>query len=1125
MRRCILGVLTWVVVLGAGSVYADQLYLVKDGKPQGTIVLADGAGNYQKWAAQWLRDYVKRASGATLPIVTEGKAPAGALISVGHTKMAARAGLTTDDLKYDGCKLLVKGNVLYLIGRDAAFSSRDKRPSPWRGGAQGTIRAVTTFLEDVVGVRWLVPGPEGTFIPQTKDISVPSQFSKTFIPAIAYCDGKSPYRDPAANYANGFRVAMRYLGRGGHSWEVHIGDKYFETHPKYFALLPTGERSRATYNKDGQLTRNSHLCTSNPDVRRIMVEKIRAEFDQGYDMVQIGQSDGWQPCVCPECMKMDSHRAYATITREKPCEKIWLMHKWILDELYKSHPNKLVNVLVYGPTKWPSKRFDSLPPNAVTEMAPMTGERLEAWRGKIRKLTTYLYWWEDNCNATGFVPAPSPEWLQKTLRRYRVLHVMGIKGTPRINWGLGGPTYYAYGKLMGDPDADIDKLLHDYCVGLYEEAGPAMKRFFKLFHSRSSHTRELPYITHSYPAENAYVVLYPARVVQELDRLLKRAESKAKSERAKEWVKHTRDCFDGLKVIAEMFAAKRFFELEPTREHLLRVKRRVEAFETWRARILSYEKTYTDRWFPAYWCMAGHLMTGGSNAAYDRYYYGRHLVLKDLEALRKGEKSVRGYAIGGNLGHNEIAAPIAWDFDRILANLGKPRAEKVINAVRTARPPVLDGRVDAAWEGARPQRLEPHLSELGVKITDGAVTTVRLMYDDKCLYAAYECIEPAIEDLVLKSVGRDGDCWHCDEVELFLNIDENSQRKSMQFVAVPIENAFYDARKGFITDELHPDYSNWEVGTWNPKWRYAGYIDKRAKKWFVEIAIPYKSIGAVPPTPGTEWRGNFARCRRVGRVEDLTSWAPETFGSEPQYFGKIVFLGPGEKATRARPEPRKATRAPTSARKEPEKNFIANGDFEATEMYKGVPPPWGVVSSPPEKRQEAVRHCTVETDKSHGKGKCSLKIDFTDLDDDKGEGVRSFLFYQFVDKDGRKELLGKKVVFSFWVYYNDMSDLEGGWFPGPFLGVAAFHEGKSVSGETICLSRKYFADLGYVSAVQMYGKWIKIEKRMVIPPECDILKVSLGMYAWRKQGNAVKINRTSLCIDDISLKMAEGEDM
>ena len=1095
---------------------ADSLWLVKDGKPTATIVVAADAGNYQKWAAQRLRDHVKTASGATLPIVLETKAPAGTLISVGHTAMAKKAGITTADLRYDGCKLVVKDGTLYLIGRDAV-GSFDKRPSATGSAAQGTIRAVTTFLEEVMGVRWFVPGPEGTVVPSVKDVSVTDSFSRTFVPAVAYCKGRTPDVRPIANYANNFRIAIKYLSYGGHSWEVHVSDKeYFKDHPEYFALLPSGKRSRAVYSKTGLLTRNSHLCTSNRDVRRIIVDKIRADFDKGYDMVQLGQSDAWEPCLCPECMKMDGHRSAATVSRDRPCEKIWLMHKWIIDECKKSHPDKMVNVMIYGPTKWPSRKFAALPDNAVAEMAPITSERLEAWREKIKNLTTYLYWWEDNCNPSGFVPPLSPEWLQKTLLRYRDLGVMGIKGTPRINWGLGGPSFYAYGKLMGDPDTDIDKLLHEYCMGIYGDAGGVMERFFKLFHSRSGLARELEALPNSYPAEDTFTHLYPPRVVRELDRLLGKAESKATGDRAKGWLKHTRDCFDGLKAVAEMFAAKRFFELEPTPQNLLGVKGRVEVFEKWRARILSYDETYTKRWFPAYCAMAGYLMTGGGNSMYDEYYYGAPLVRKHLEAVRKGEKVVRGTGIGGNLGHNEIRAPITWDFDKILANLGKPKEEKVIEVIRAARPLALDGRIGSEWKGVAAHAFEAYESE-GSKVTDAAATTVRLMYDAENLYVAYECVEPSIEKLRLRSVGRDGDVYHCDEVELFLNPDENSIRKVVQFMAAPIKDAFYDARKGFITDALHPDYSNWQITTWNPEWRYAFHIDGANKKWTLEMAIPFKSLGAAPPAPGTVWTGNFGRCRRVHGEEDLSSWIPATFGGDPVFFGKLVFADPAAGEKPAPSHAGKVVPAKAPSRKKPAENYIRNGGFER--LDDGRPAPWGMASYPQANVQEILKHCTVTTHKAHT-GKRSLKIDFSELDAGKLENARELLFSQYLTPDALEAGRGKTLVFSMWVCYDNLPHITGYLLPGPWFDLPAGVGEKTVGLGQVVLGRPYLVPLGYVSDAQVLGKWIRIEKKLKVPAEAKWLRVRGGLMAWNRNDPKRTVNRTSLYIDDVRLEVA-----
>ena len=95
-----------------------SLQLVADGQPKATIVIPQTARYWTKTAVGWLQQYVEKATGAKLAIVTENAAPAGTLISIGHTQMAAKAGVTTDGLKWDGGRMVGKDGHLFLIGRN-----------------------------------------------------------------------------------------------------------------------------------------------------------------------------------------------------------------------------------------------------------------------------------------------------------------------------------------------------------------------------------------------------------------------------------------------------------------------------------------------------------------------------------------------------------------------------------------------------------------------------------------------------------------------------------------------------------------------------------------------------------------------------------------------------------------------------------------------------------------------------------------------------------------------------------------------------------------------------------------------------------------------------------------------
>ncbi|HCN09331.1 MAG TPA: hypothetical protein DIT01_15500, partial [Lentisphaeria bacterium] len=79
-----------------------SIELTAGGKPRATIVIPRDAKHWTGEAARWLQHYVELATGAKLAIVSEDTAPAGTLISVGHTELATRAGVDADDLKWDG---------------------------------------------------------------------------------------------------------------------------------------------------------------------------------------------------------------------------------------------------------------------------------------------------------------------------------------------------------------------------------------------------------------------------------------------------------------------------------------------------------------------------------------------------------------------------------------------------------------------------------------------------------------------------------------------------------------------------------------------------------------------------------------------------------------------------------------------------------------------------------------------------------------------------------------------------------------------------------------------------------------------------------------------------------------
>ncbi len=163
------------------------------------------------------------------------------------------------------------------------------------------------FLEDVVGIRWFLPGPEGESVPRSRDLNVPRQLSRSFVPATAFSSGRFSFGSkgfwledvtPAA-IANNYRYGIAATS-GGHSYYKMVPKELFEEHPEYFALI------------DGKRTvEGHHLCSSNADVKQLLIEGVRQELDRGFDLVKLGQEDGYYRCQCNQCEKLDSYRFFA----------------------------------------------------------------------------------------------------------------------------------------------------------------------------------------------------------------------------------------------------------------------------------------------------------------------------------------------------------------------------------------------------------------------------------------------------------------------------------------------------------------------------------------------------------------------------------------------------------------------------------------------------------------------------------------------------------------------------------------------------------------------------------------------------------------------------------------------
>src|SRR5438876_1096640 len=93
-RQWLRPLMALVCLTGSASAAPKSFVLVRDGQPGATIVLAEKPAENASLAALELQRYVRKMSGAELPMATDSQPPSGPLILVGASRLTDKqAGL------------------------------------------------------------------------------------------------------------------------------------------------------------------------------------------------------------------------------------------------------------------------------------------------------------------------------------------------------------------------------------------------------------------------------------------------------------------------------------------------------------------------------------------------------------------------------------------------------------------------------------------------------------------------------------------------------------------------------------------------------------------------------------------------------------------------------------------------------------------------------------------------------------------------------------------------------------------------------------------------------------------------------------------------------------------------
>ena len=272
-----------------------MLNLIVDGVSEYVIVRGENAAPSEFTAAAELQAYLKKISGAELPIVTDSVEAVEKEIVVGKTNRESDDFVDRAELGDDGFVIKSEGQKLYLVG----------------GEKRGTLYSVYTFLEEYLGVRFYTATIEK--IPELKTVSLDNIVENKQIPVFEYRDiDWVPSRQgifQAKLKANGTYAPLdeNYGGHYSYVGFVHTLNSlvppsvYYAEHPEYYS---NGFDSYAAGESDPW--GHGQPCLSNPEVLKIATASARQWLidNPHANIISISQDDNQRYCTCDECNRI-----------------------------------------------------------------------------------------------------------------------------------------------------------------------------------------------------------------------------------------------------------------------------------------------------------------------------------------------------------------------------------------------------------------------------------------------------------------------------------------------------------------------------------------------------------------------------------------------------------------------------------------------------------------------------------------------------------------------------------------------------------------------------------------------------------------------------------------------------
>ena len=437
-----------------------RMQIVKDGTARSLIVTQPGATSAERHAASELAAALEQITGAKFETRELADGAADSAIVIGPGPLAAKLFPEVELYGFGGEESIIrtKGAHLLLAG----------------GRPRGTLYAVYRFLQDELGVRYFAPW--ASHFPKRATLSV-GALNRRGKPAFEYRD---PFWFPAFDgdwAARNFSISQTARLKEHHGGQmVYKGfvhtfhplvppDPHFKTHPEWFSLL-----------KGKRVAEGAQLCTTDPQLRDFMVERVKAWLRESpkANIVSVSQNDHFNPCECSRCTAVDERE-------DSHAGSLLELVNYVAEKIEAEFPNVLVDTLAYQYTRKAPKtlrprrnviiRLCSIECNFAKPLEDPSNELFARDIRDWQRLTDRLYIWDYTTDFGHYVmPFPNYFVLGPNARFFHRNGVVGLfeQGAYQSFGGeMSELRAWVLAQLLWNPYQDDRKLIGEFVEGYY----------------------------------------------------------------------------------------------------------------------------------------------------------------------------------------------------------------------------------------------------------------------------------------------------------------------------------------------------------------------------------------------------------------------------------------------------------------------------------------------------------------------------------------------------------------------------------------------------------------------------------------------------------------------------------